>query len=436
MYDLANQSFTLLIITLLFPLYFKQVAVGGDPARGDRLLSIAVSVSLLIVVVSSPVVGAIGDLRSARKRMLLGTGLVCVGLTCLLALVRPGSWWLAMAIFIPANIAYQLGENFLASFLPSISTPRNIGRISAIGWTMGYVGGLMVLLLTVTMMWLFGWGPVQQWRPLFVFAGLWFLLGMSAPAVVLREPVYSNVSGPTPTIRASIGLGFARVAQTARSAARRRQLARFLIAFFIYSMGVQTMIVFAAILANDFGFRQEQLVLFVLQLTVTAGAGAMLTSLIQDRLGARTTVLLFLGVWIVTCGAMASLTIPKNPPAWMFWVVGNGVGLGFGGIGTASRAMVGRFTPRQRAAEFFGLWGMVYKGSGVFGVLAFGEVKAWLGSTQSLILLTLFFLVGGLLTLRVNETRGLRAACRANRDWARSLEDAAESSIELSGMTE
>ncbi len=415
MYDLANQSFTLLILTLLFPIYFKEVAVGGDPARGDRLLSIAVSISLLVVVISSPIVGAIADLRHARKRMLLGTGMVCVALTSALALVTPGAWLLAMLIFIPANIAYQLGENFLASFLPIVSTSRNIGRISATGWTMGYIGALLLLGLTAVQMQLFGWGAVEHWRPFFVFAGVWFLLGMAAPAIALREPPRAEHEAPIPSIAASIRMGFARVAATAKEARKYKQLVRFLIAFFIYAMGVQTMIVFAAILASDFGFKQMQLVLFVLQLTVTAGAGAIVTGFIIGRIGAKTTVLIFLGVWVITCAGMTTLTIPANPPTWMFWVVGNGVGLGLGGIGASSRAMVGRFTPKANTAEFFGLWGMAYKGAGVFGVLAFGQVKASMGSTASLVLLTLFFLVGGVVALTVNETRGVRAARRAER---------------------
>lgn len=425
MYDLANQSFTLLIITLLFPIYFKEIAVTAGPAAGDRLWSIAVSASLLIVVIVSPFLGAIADLRGARKRMLLGTGVVCVALTCSFALIGQGSWRFAMTLFLMANVAYQLGENFLASFLPIVSTPRNIGKVSAIGWTMGYAGALILLLFTTGMMALFGWGPAEQWRPLFVFAGLWFLIGMIPPALILREPpARLEGRGARPTLWAAISQGVRSVRDTFRHAANYRQLVRFLLAFFVYSLGVQTMIAFASILAHDFGFSQIKLVIFVLQLTGTAGAGAILAGFIQDRLGARTTVLIFLAVWIVTSLSMASLTVPANPPSWMLWVVGNGVGLGLGGIGTSSRSMVGRFTPRHRTAEFFGLWGMVYKGAGVVGVLAFGQVKASLGATTSLALLTAFFTVGATLLLRVQETQGVRAARRAERHPAATMREA------------
>jgi len=419
MYDLANQSFTLLIITLLFPIYFKEVAVTSGPAAGDRLWAIAVSASLLVVVLVSPFVGAMTDLRGTRKKFLMGTGVGCAALTIAFATIRPGAWPLAMLLFIPANVLYQLGENFLASFLPIVSTSRNIGRVSAIGWTMGYVGALLLLLFSAVMMTVFGWQAVERWRPLFVFAGVWFLFGMIAPMLILKEP--ARASGERrPPMRLAIVQGAASVRRTLTDAARFGELTRFLIAFFVYALGVQTMIAFAAILASDFGFTQTKLVLYVLQLTVTAGAGAILTAFIQDRIGAKATVLIFLGVWIVTAGAMLSLTIPKNPPTWMLWVVGNGVGFGLGGVGTASRSMVGRFAPKHQTAEFFGLWGMVYKGAGVAGVLSFGLVKASLGNTASLALLTLFFIVGMALTLRVRETRGVRAARRAERVWEKT----------------
>lgn len=142
MYDLANQSFTLIINTLLFSIFFKEVVVGvGTPqsaARGDSLWSITFASSMLVVVVLSPFAGALADARAWRRRFLLGTGLVCVALTCSFAGLGPGMIVLAIALYIPANVAYQLGENFLASFLPSVSTSRNIGRVSGIGWAMGY----------------------------------------------------------------------------------------------------------------------------------------------------------------------------------------------------------------------------------------------------------------------------------------------------------
>ena len=411
MYDLANQSFTLLIITLLFPIYFKEVAVG-NPQEGDSLWSIGASGSLLVVVLLSPIIGSLADRHNKRKPVLVGTGICCVILTAMLVLVRPGAWWIGLAIFIPANIMYQLGENMLASFLPGVSTPRTIGKISAIGWTMGYLGGLLLLAVVAIGAFVLGWDSPEKWRGFFLIAAVWFAIGMLPTILFVREPVTANQQQAPASARQ-------RIRSSIEHLKHHRQLLRFLLAFFIYGFGVQTMIMFAAIIAADFGIEGNRLILFTLQLTVTAGATAVVVAKFQDRLGIRTTILAFLGVWIVSCGALfvVRLSIPIDPPEWLFWLIGNGIGIGLGGIGTASRSIVGFFAPRHRTAEFFGLWGMSYKLAGAIGVLSFGQAKAWIGDAAALGLLTGFFVVGLVLFLRVDLRSGRREAMRAERAY-------------------
>ncbi|GJM19126.1 MAG: MFS transporter [Phycisphaeraceae bacterium] len=418
MYDLANQSFTLLIITLLFPIYFKKVVVG-DEARGDALWSIAGSGSLLLVVLLSPFVGACADAWGAKKKILMITGALCAVLTIALGGLGAGDVAAAIVLFAAANLCYQLGENTLAGFLPEIATARNIGRVSATGWSMGYAGALVLQIIVVVAMLTLGLKSESRWAPFFVLAGVWFALGMIAPAVVLRETPARTLD---PSAGSVFGAALSRLVGTARQASHYKQLVRFLLAFFVYALGVQTIIYFAGIIARDFGLVEEQLMIFALQLTLTAGAAAIVTGFVQDRIGARTTVMIFLGVWIATALGLLALTlIPADVRAdnqWAFWIVGNGVGIGLGGIGTASRSMVGRFTPRHKTAEFFGLWGMTYKFAGVVGVSSFGLVKAGIGEAASMGLLAGFFVVGLVLLVRVSESAGVRAAKRVDRDAA------------------
>lgn len=410
MFDLANQSFTLLIITVLFPIYFKTIAVG-DPSKGDALWSAGVSVSLFVVVILSPFVGAAADSMHRRKRFLMISGMCCVLLTAMLSLIEPGSGWVGLLIFIPANVLYQLGENLLASFLPGLSTTRTIGKISAIGWTMGYIGGLLLLIIVAGLAYLAGWSSPEQWRPIFIIAALWFALGMVPAAMILKEPAAHPNSGP------GHDGPIARLRTTIVHASEHREMFRFLISFLVYGFGVQTMIAFAAILAGDFGIVGNQLIIFTLQLTVTAGATAIVVAKYQDRIGVKATIIGFLGVWIISCGSMlgVKILIPSNPPQWIFWIIGNGIGIGLGGIGTSSRAIVGMFAPKQRTAEFFGLWGMTYKLSGAIGVLVFGQIKAWVSDTAALGVLTGFFVFGLILFLRVHVVSGIRSARRGER---------------------
>ncbi len=425
MYDLANQSFTLLIITLLFPLYFKKVVIArgvDDPvllAAGDAAWARVQAGSLFLVVLISPLIGALTDARGWRREALLGTGLICAALTCCLALAGAGDVWLAVSIFAAANVCFQLGENFLASFLPDVSTRKTMGRVSAIGWSMGYGGAMTLLVITAGAIALFGWSTEASWRPMFVFAGLWFFAGMIPAMLILRD----DRKPRRPPEGGLIAHSFGRLGETLVHAARYKHLVLFLVGFLVYAFGVQTVIAFAAILAEEFGFKQSKLVLFMLQISVTAGLAAVTTAIFTDRLGAKRTVVVYLLVWIVSCAALASLAMSRArggwSPEWAFWLIGNGLGFGLGGSGTATRALVGAFTPRHRSAEFFGLWGLTFKLAGAIGVLSFGEMKSRLGTPPALWLLTGFFIVGLLVVLCVNERAGRLAARNAERDTAR-----------------
>lgn len=418
MYDLANQSFTLLVNTLFFAVYFREVIVA-EPGRGDAMWGTITAVSMLLVVIASPLVGALADSRAAKKAFLVGTGLVCAALTCALGFTGPGMVAVAVLLYIPANFCYSIGENFLASFLPQIARADNMGRVSAMGWTMGYIGALLLLLISVSVMLLMGWRSVADWSPFFFFAGIWFLIFMVPSIRHLHETARPDPAASRANI---VAQAHRRIKNTIRHARRYRQLMRFFAAFFLYGMGIWTVIFFAGIITReDFRFDNVKLVLFIFQLTVTAGIGAFATSIYQDRLGHIRTIMIFLGVWIVSTVGLTMMTLmsPQQMAEneWLFWVLGNGVGLGLGGIGTASRALVGVFTPAHKMAEFFGLWGMVYKSAGIFGPLAFGQLKGWLNvqypnlsTPVPLLLLSGFFVVGLLLLLRVDEREGLAAA--------------------------
>ncbi len=426
MYDLANQSFTLHINTLLFAIFFKQVIVQDDK-KGDGLWGLVVASSLLLVVIVSPIAGAIADFKAWKKQFLIGLGVVCVIFTCSLGLLEPGWVWLAIALYIPANFAFALGENFLAAFLPELAEPRNLGRVSAIGWTSGYVGALVLLLGTVAAMNMFGLAETEKWRPFLVFAGIWFLVMATPTALILKERQRPQ---PVPRGRTMVGIAFSRLADTVRAATQFRHFLTFLAAFFIYAMGVQTMIFFAVIIAADFGFEGTRLVWFLLPVTVMAGVGAMGSGVIQDRLGHKPTVAAFLVVWIAT--AIGLLLIPEQvagEPArgeWIMWLVANAIGLALGGIGTASRAFAGALTPRHKSAEFFGLWGLAYKLAGVVGVGTFGLVKAGLGNNTAFIILGVVFSAGLAAVLFINVRAGEAAAREAEIAAGPAAADAAD----------
>lgn len=428
MFDLANQSFTLLINTLLFATFFKVVVLADHP-RGDFIWSMFGSISMLIVVLLSPVLGAFADQHSCKKQALMITGVACAGLTCVLALLPAGNpaqslllpIAIAAAVYVPANIAFNLGENLVASFLPEIARRDNMGRVSAIGWTMGYLGALLVLGFVAVLIPVLGIQSVEDWRPLIFFAGLWFALNMIPTAVFLKErgrgematmsiAGTAHASGTKQAMKQSL----VRLLQAMKDLVRFKDLLILLAGFLIYAMGVQTIIFFAGVIArDDFQFEEAELVGFAGLLALVAGIAAATTGIFQDKLGHKATILSFLGVWIITALGMAlivHLQASGNAPKWTVWILGCGIGFGLGGIGTATRALVGVFTPRSRTAEFFALWGVTYRLAAVIGLPIFGAVRAWIGSVASNFVLAGFFIIGGLILTAASVHRGQVAA--------------------------
>ncbi len=410
-FDVANQSFTLIINTLLFSIFFQQVVVR-DPARDDLLWALTYATSMLLVVLASPLAGAIADERASKKRWLLFTGFLCAAFTCGLALIGPGQFWLAVLLYLPANFLFSIGENFLGSFLPELAPREHFGRVSGFSWACAYFAALVLLALTAAGMLAFGWKTPDSWRPLFVFAGLWFFAFAVPTLLFLRERPASPDRPRTPLLRA----GFRRLADSFGHLRRFRDIALLFAASLFYGTGMSVIIMFASILAKEFGFDDVQLVLFVAVITVSGILGTLLPTFCQDRLGHKRTTLLLLGLWLATTAGFAVFAAlrahtaePATFPTWPLWLVGNLIGFGLGSLGSANRAFVGYLTPASRSAEFFGLWGLVFKLAAVF-TIPFGFAKDAWGTPAALLVLLAFLAVGGALTLFIDEQRGLAAA--------------------------
>lgn len=411
MFDLANQSFAILINTLFFPIYFQLVIVG-DEGRGRLLWGAAAAGANLLVVLLGPILGAVADYKRGKKRVLLFTWLGCVAALLLLSRSGEGMVVYAIACFAFATVCYAAGENLVAALLPDIADSRRMARVSSLGWTMGYLGALLVLPLAILVA-----GPGDPspsgYRAIVVLAALWFFVGALPTFLFVRERANGT---PTPPSGANlVATGFARFFETIGDAARFKNVFRFLAAFLVYACGVQVIIYFAGIIAkNDFGFEGFKLAIFFLQITVTAGVGAFGVGWMQDRVGRKRALLITLGVWIVA--ALGALAMPRTPAfEWAFWTIGNLIGLGLGAIGAGSRSFFALLTPLHKSAEFFGLWGSAYKSAAVVGPLLYGVIAGTVGPRVALGVVLVFFVAGFVLLLRVDERGGRRDAIRAQR---------------------
>jgi UMF1 family MFS transporter len=416
MYDFANSGYTTVVLTAIFSAYFVGVVAGnGNDRDGSATLlwTLAMAASNGLILVTAPVLGAIADARAWKKRFLLLTTIGCVASTALLALVGPGDVWLAMILVIVSAYMFGSGENLIAAFLPEISRQENMGRISAYGWTLGYLGGLLVLgicLATVTAAQARG-ASAAHYVPvtMLITAGA-FALAALPTFLWLRERA---VPAPLPPGQGYLTAGFVRLKHTWDEAHRFRDLARFLVTLALFQCGVYTVIVLAAVYAQEaMGFSTFDNIVLILVVNVTAALGAFGFGHIQDRLGSVPTLAMTLLLWIVAL-AIAYLSRER---AW-FWVAANFIGLAMGSSQSAGRALIGLFTPPDRAAEFFGLWGFAAKLAAIVGPLSYGFITFVTHGNHRLAVLAtaLFFVAGLVMLLFVDEQRGRAAALAKHR---------------------
>lgn len=412
LYDWANSAFTTLVVTFIYATYFSQTFAENEDL-GTALWSRGVVVSSLIIAVLSPIFGALADRGGTRKRYLLTSTLVCAAATCCLAFVTPdqsGAVWLALALFVVGNVAFEMGMVFYNAFLPDLAPADRIGRISGYGWALGYAGGLVCLVLA-----LFGFiglGEGEPWLALstdgafhvratnFLVAG-WFLLFSLPFFLWVQEEKGSNEGGGL-----DLRGAFQALADTIRNLRSYSEVVKFLIARLIYNDGLVTIFAFGGIYAaGTFGMAPDEIILFGISLNVAAGLGAWAFGIFDDRLGGKTTVMVSI-VLLIGASLMAVMAPDKN---W-FWAAGMLVGIVAGPNQSASRSLMGRFVPERHKSEFFGFFAFSGKASAFLGPMLLGIISASHGQRTGVASVIIFFVLGGILLMMVDEKKGIARA--------------------------
>ena len=407
MYDFASAGYTTVVLSTVYNAYFVAVVAAGAGLAQDAgtlLWTLTVAVGNAIVLVSAPVVGALADARAAKKRFLALASVGCIGATGLLACVGPGAIVPSIVLVAVSLICFETAVNLVSAFLPELVPQSQIGRMSGLGWGLGYLGGLFTLALCL------GYVSAAQAHgereTAFVPVTLLITAAVFATAalptfVFLRER--AAPSAAPSHLRAAVE----RTIATLQRLRAHRDVFRFLLALVVFQSGVNTVIVVTAIFARaEFGLGQRELLLLLMVVHVAAAAGSLAAGYLQDRFGAVRTLMVALGVWIVALAFVmgaADLT--------QLWVAANVVGFAMGGSQSGGRAVVALFAPAAQTAEFFGLWGLANRvGSiagpltyGLVGIVAAGHQRAAVGCTIA------FFVVGLALLRGVDEARGIAA---------------------------
>ncbi len=417
LYDWANSAFTTLVVTFVYATYFTQTFTE-DADRGTALWSRGITISSLLIALIAPVLGAMADRSGLRRRFLIAATLVSAGATVWLTFIVPGSGnavVAALALFVIANVGFEVGMVFYNSFLPQLSTPRTIGRISGYAWGLGYAGGLVCLV--VALLGLIGLGEGAPWLPLStedgfnirasnLLVGVWFLLFSLPALVLLRDEVTPRAGTSAGSTVASVRATFRDLRRTLTRIRDFKDIVRFLVARLIYNDGLITVFAFGGVYAaGTFGMDTSEVIVFGIALNVAAGLGAFLFGLVDDRVGGRITVL-----WSLVGLFVCSLVAVAAPNRTWFWAAALALGLFMGPNQSASRSLMGRFAPKRYESEFFGFFAFSGKATAFLGPLLLGLLTAGYGQRAGIAVVLVFFLVGGLLLLRVDEARGIERA--------------------------
>ena len=404
-FDFANSSFAILILTLGYSVYFVKVVASTSSYNPEQLWSWGYACSMFFVALSGPLLGAVSDVTATKKLWLGWCTALCIVSTASLFFVLPGDIWFGLIVFALANIGFDLGFMLYSAFLVEISSRSNMGRISGYGWSFGYLGGLISLLLAYPLLvGGFDEGNQLNYRLSFVLTAVFFFIASIPTFLYLRERAVPRVLQRDQSL---LTLGFKQLKQTYTEIRRFKELLKYLGAYLIYTDGINTVILFAGIFATQvLDFTPADLIVYFLCVQVSAGIGAYISGSLVDHFGARKIILFTLVVWI---GISISAYFVNTSE--QFYFLGVVAGMALGSNQSASRTLIGYFTPKEKIGEFFGFFAVTGKVAAIIGPLIYGQITAFAGNQRPAALsMAIFFLIGMLVLFQISERDGIKAA--------------------------
>jgi UMF1 family MFS transporter len=400
LYYWGNHAFTTSIITVFFPIFFKDYwSAGADVTVSTFRLGLANSLASLVVAVSAPVLGAIADRGGHAKRFLIASALFGSAMLLALHWVGQGEWQWAVAFYVLASIGFFWGNVFGDSMLVSVAEPGKLDLTSAIGYFAGYLGGGLFLALGVAMSLKPHWfglaDAAEAVRLLLILAAAWWAL-FSLP-LLFWVPAPPRASAHVPLARAAReGLG--QFVETFRHIRSYKPVFVFLTAYWVYIDGVNTVIQMAVDYGKSIGFGTADLILAVLLVQFVGVPAALVAGYIGERIGPRKAIFIGLAVYVFVSIYATFMTSPFE-----FYLVAGMVGLVQGGVQLLSRSYFARLVPRERAGEFFGFYNMLGEFAAIIGPLLVGSVSYLTGNPRlSILSVIVLFAAGAYLLTFVN----------------------------------
>lgn len=409
MYDWANSAYSTILITVLVS-YLQDDVFPGNV--GIIVYGWGIGLTMFLSALLLPILGAVADAHASKRRWLLGTAFGGSAGLIALAFVPLQFTWLIAALFLITSLCFEVSFGFYNGFLPELSDEEHMGRVSALGYALGYLGGGLMLLIGILILMKgesLGLSPhiVDRKRVVLGLTGGWWAV-FTVPAVLFLHDSKARVRVSQSFGDAALH-GIREVMTTLRNIGNYRILAVFLLAFLLYNDGVQTMISQASVFAIQvLEMEAAELGQVILMIQFIALPSAFIVGWIGDHYGQKKTLVGCLIVW--TLLSMSAWFITTKAQFWMMAVV---AALVMGGTQTVSRAIMGLMTPKNHTAEFFGFFGLSGRMTSMLGPVFFSTILASTGSPHLAIAsLVIFFVLGFAIVLPVDVDRGRRQAQR------------------------
>lgn len=397
-YDWANSAFATTVMAGFFPIFFKQYwASGLDSTASTFQLGVGNAVASLFIVLAAPLLGAMADRGGLRKRFLLVFAALGIGCSMGLSAVGAGEWAAALALFIAATVGFMGANIFYDALLTVVAREQDWDGVSALGYALGYLGGGLLFAINVAMTLSpdsFGLADAEQAvRYSFLSVGLWWAL-FSLPLLrLVNEPPVAQQQVGWAVARA----GYRQVRDTFRQIRRLRPVFLFLLAYWLYIDGVDTIVRMAVDYGLAIGLAQTDLIIALLITQFVGFPAALGFGWLGQKIGPKRGIFIAIAVYVAV--TLWAVWIDET---WEFYLLAVCIGLVQGGIQALSRSLYARLIPADKTAEFFGFYNMLGKFAALLGPLMVGVVSVATGNHRAgMLSLILLFVAGAWLLARV-----------------------------------
>jgi UMF1 family MFS transporter len=416
MYDWASSSYNLVITSTIFPTYFESIAVDdadiskttvtflGRQFDNTALYNYAIAIAMFIVAIMSPLLSSIADYKGNKKKF-LAFYLTLGSIACaLMFFFQRDTLWLGVAGIIVACVGFWGAQVFYNSFLPEIAAVEDRDRISAKGFVFGYIGSVLLQLICfvfVMMPDMFGITTEKGAQISFLFVGIWWWSFGNFSLSRLPKPIPAGGSDQHNILTK----GYKELNKVWQQVKQLPKLKRFLLSFFFYNMGVQTVMLVAALYGKgELEIPTDNLIIAILIIQLIAIPGAFVISKLSSIIGNIKTLMILVVLWIFLC--IGAYFIPKGG-IYEFYALGAFVGFIMGGIQSLSRSTHAKLIPETRdTVSFFSFYDVTEKIAAVIGIVSFGYITELTGSQRNSVLALMgFFVIGFLLLIYTNAAK-------------------------------